>query len=70
MSAVPETRPDHRAIRARLLNGLRLVTAPFPHLSGLAAAVIRQRAAYLGRFFKAEAVACFLELNILAFLGV
>lgn len=53
MSAVPETRPDHRAIRAQLVNGLRLVTAPFPHLSGLAAAVrleIDERVPTMGIF--------------------
>jgi predicted metal-dependent peptidase len=44
MSAVPdrardERASDDRATRARILHGLRLVTAPFPHLAGLAAAV-------------------------------
>ncbi len=31
--------PDDRAILARIARGLRMVTAPFPHLAGLAAAV-------------------------------
>ncbi|MBX9908108.1 MAG: hypothetical protein K2Z25_05285 [Beijerinckiaceae bacterium] len=39
MSAVPDRARDDRATRARILNGLRLLTAPFPHLAGLAAAV-------------------------------
>jgi predicted metal-dependent peptidase len=39
MSAAPERARDDRATRARIMAGLRLVTAPFPHLAGLAAAV-------------------------------
>ncbi|WP_181832884.1 vWA domain-containing protein [Bosea caraganae] len=39
MSGSPDPAIAARAIRARLMNGLRLVTAPFPHLAGLAAAV-------------------------------
>lgn len=38
MSA-PETGAAGRATRDRIMRGLRLVTAPFPHLAGLAAAV-------------------------------
>jgi predicted metal-dependent peptidase len=38
MSA-PEADAAGRATRARIMRGLRLVTAPFPHLAGLAAAV-------------------------------
>ncbi|WP_158516193.1 DUF2201 family putative metallopeptidase [Bosea vaviloviae] len=39
MNGVPERSPEDRATRARIAGGLRLVTAPFPHLCGLAAAV-------------------------------
>lgn len=39
MSAVPDNDAAGRATRARIMKGLRLVTAPFPHLAGLAAAV-------------------------------
>lgn len=39
MSAVPDSGKADRATHARVLAGLRLVTAPFPHLAGLAAAV-------------------------------
>lgn len=35
----PDTGAAGRATRARIMRGLRLVTAPFPHLAGLAAAV-------------------------------
>lgn len=39
MSGEPAPSKADRAARARILNSLRLVTAPFPHLAGLAAAV-------------------------------
>lgn len=39
MSGARELSPADRATHARIMNGLRLLTAPFPHLSGLAAAV-------------------------------
>ncbi len=53
MSAAPDRARDDRATRARILNGLRLVTAPFPHLAGLAAAVrveIDERVPTMGVF--------------------
>jgi predicted metal-dependent peptidase len=39
MSAGPDSDAAARATHARIMKGLRLVTAPFPHLAGLAAAV-------------------------------
>jgi predicted metal-dependent peptidase len=39
MTRPPPAIPDDRATLARLARGLRMVTAPLPHLSGLAAAV-------------------------------
>ena len=39
MNATPQTMPDDRATLARIERGLRMVTVPFPHLAGLAAAV-------------------------------
>jgi predicted metal-dependent peptidase len=39
MSAAPQQDAAARATHARIMKGLRLVTAPFPHLAGLAAAV-------------------------------
>ena len=39
MSGARELSPADRATHARIMKGLRLLTAPFPHLSGLAAAV-------------------------------
>lgn len=37
--STPEVDVARRATRARIMRGLRLVTVPFPHLAGLAAAV-------------------------------
>lgn len=39
MSAVAALSPAHKATMSRITRGLRMVTAPFPHLAGLAAAV-------------------------------
>jgi len=39
MSTAPDISPADRATQARIMKGLRLVTVPFPHLAGLAAAV-------------------------------
>lgn len=52
--------PDHGATLARIARGLRMVTAPLPHLSGLAAAVrvdIDERVPTMGIFASGRLVA-------------
>ena len=39
MSGQAALSAEHKAVLARIARGLRMVTVPFPHLSGLAAAV-------------------------------
>ncbi|HEV7326431.1 MAG TPA: VWA-like domain-containing protein [Bosea sp. (in: a-proteobacteria)] len=53
MSTAPDLSVADRATHARIMRGLRLVTAPFPHLAGLAAAVrveIDERVPTMGVF--------------------
>lgn len=60
MSKPAERSPEHRATLARIARGLRMVTAPLPHLSGLAAAVrvdIDERVPTMGVFASGRLVA-------------
>jgi hypothetical protein len=60
MSVAAERLPEHRATLARIARGLRMVTVPLPHLSGLAAAVrveIDERVPTMGVFASGRLVA-------------
>lgn len=60
MSVAPSAIPDDAATLARITRGLRMVTVPFPHLSGLAAAVrvnIDHRVPTMGVFASGRLVA-------------
>ncbi|WP_439575728.1 vWA domain-containing protein [Phreatobacter sp.] len=60
MSATAERPREHRATLARIARGLRMVTVPLPHLSGLAAAVrvdIDERVPTMGVFASGRLVA-------------